>query len=194
MEHGASRNGMRNEDLEQLTFADASFDLFITQDVFEHIFDASAAFREIARVLRPGGAHVFTVPYWPDRSTRVRAVRTESEIEHLRKPIHHDDPIDPTGALVVRDWGNDLTDFINDASGLDTQMFEPNDRRKVAGRLFAGVRHEEVILLTGDLATTTALVRLRAGCHHAALKGMHQCRDPAVSVGPFFPILRGVLV
>jgi SAM-dependent methyltransferase len=130
MERGASRDGTRNEDLERLTFPDESFDLFITQDVFEHIFGASTAFREIARVLRPGGAHVFTVPYWPDRSTRVRAIRAGSEIEHLRKPIYHDDPIDPTGALVIRDWGNDLTGFIKDACGLDTQIIEPNERRK----------------------------------------------------------------
>ncbi len=121
---------MRNEDLERLTFPDESFDLFITQDVFEHIFDVCIAFREIARVLRQGGAHVFTVPYWPDRSTRMRAIRTGSDIEHLSKPIYHDDPIDPTGVLVVRDWGSDLTGIIKKACGLDTQIFAPNDRRK----------------------------------------------------------------
>ena len=121
---------MRNEDLEQLTFPDESFDLFITQDVFEHIFDAYIAFQEIARVLRQGGAHVFTVPYWPDRSTRVRAIRTGSGIEYVRRPIYHDDPIDPSGALVVQDWGDDLTGIIKDACGLDTQIFEPNDRRQ----------------------------------------------------------------
>lgn len=130
MERGATKGAMRNEDLEQLTFPDESFDLFITQDVFEHIFDASTALREIARVLRRGGAHVFTVPYWPDRSTRVRAVRTGSEIEHVRKPIYHKDPVDPTGALVVRDWGSDFTRFITDACGLDTRIIERNDRRK----------------------------------------------------------------
>ncbi len=32
----------------------------LTQDVFEHLFDPAAAFREIARTLQPGGAHVFT--------------------------------------------------------------------------------------------------------------------------------------
>jgi SAM-dependent methyltransferase len=55
-------NGIRCENLERLTFADESVDLHITQDVFEHLFDPAAAFREIARTLRPGGAHVFTPP------------------------------------------------------------------------------------------------------------------------------------
>ena len=41
---------------------DESFDLVITQDVFEHVYDGPAAFREIERTLRPGGVHVFTVP------------------------------------------------------------------------------------------------------------------------------------
>lgn len=36
---GIHQSGWRNEDLENQTFADGSFDLVITQDVFEHIFD-----------------------------------------------------------------------------------------------------------------------------------------------------------
>jgi 2-polyprenyl-3-methyl-5-hydroxy-6-metoxy-1,4-benzoquinol methylase len=37
-------------------------DIVISQDVLEHVFDAPAVFREIARTLRPGGIHIFTVP------------------------------------------------------------------------------------------------------------------------------------
>jgi len=29
-----------------------------------------------------------------------------------------------------RPWGDDLTGIIKDACGLDTQIFEPNDRRQ----------------------------------------------------------------
>jgi SAM-dependent methyltransferase len=47
--------GYRCEDLERQTFADNSFDLVITQDVFEHIVKPDLAIREIARTLRPGG-------------------------------------------------------------------------------------------------------------------------------------------
>ena len=54
--------GWINQDAEKLTCADGAFDLVVTQDVFEHIFDIDAAFREIRRTLRPGGAHVFTTP------------------------------------------------------------------------------------------------------------------------------------
>ena len=50
------------QDIEDLTFPDESFDLVLTQDVLEHVLRPDRAFTEIARVLRPGGAHVFTVP------------------------------------------------------------------------------------------------------------------------------------
>jgi len=48
------RSGCRCENLEKLTFPDESFDLFVSQDVVEHVFDPEAAFKEIARVLKPG--------------------------------------------------------------------------------------------------------------------------------------------
>jgi SAM-dependent methyltransferase len=59
---GATRDGVRCEDVTRLTFDDASLDLFVTQDVFEHALDAADGFAEIARVLRPGGLHVITDP------------------------------------------------------------------------------------------------------------------------------------
>ena len=43
--------------MEKQTFADASFDLVITSDVFEHVLDPSRGFSEIARTLRPSGVH-----------------------------------------------------------------------------------------------------------------------------------------
>jgi SAM-dependent methyltransferase len=40
---------------EALPFGDASFDLVLSYDVFEHVDDPVRAFRELRRVLRPGG-------------------------------------------------------------------------------------------------------------------------------------------
>ena len=59
---GTLHQGFRCEDLEQLTFADGRFELVMTQEVFEHVFDYRRAFREVMRTVRPGGAHVFTTP------------------------------------------------------------------------------------------------------------------------------------
>jgi SAM-dependent methyltransferase len=51
-----------------LPFPDASLDRVIASEVLEHIGDDQAAIAEIARVLRPGGLAVVTVPRWfPER-------------------------------------------------------------------------------------------------------------------------------
>lgn len=70
---GMTHRGVRCEDLMALTFASNRFDLVITQDVVEHVADPDTAFREIRRVLRPGGHHVFTDfgADLPDRLQRI---------------------------------------------------------------------------------------------------------------------------
>jgi ubiquinone/menaquinone biosynthesis C-methylase UbiE len=59
---GQYKGEHRSEDLRALTFPDQSFDLFITSDVFEHVFEPEKGFGDIARVLKPGGMHIFTMP------------------------------------------------------------------------------------------------------------------------------------
>ncbi|WP_262296544.1 class I SAM-dependent methyltransferase [Microvirga sesbaniae] len=44
---GTLHQGYRCEDLEKQTFEDEAFDLVITQDVLEHVFDPAAVHREI---------------------------------------------------------------------------------------------------------------------------------------------------
>ena len=54
---GQFKDGQRSEDLEALTFQDESFDLVITQDVFEHVLQPAKAFPEIARTRRRTRTH-----------------------------------------------------------------------------------------------------------------------------------------
>jgi SAM-dependent methyltransferase len=127
---GESRNGQRSENLESLTFSDNSFDLVITQDVFEHVLRPKLAFAEIARTLKPGGAHVFTVPYYRGKETVIRARATDGDkIEYLAEPDYHGNPIDPKGSLVVTEWGDEICDFIFYASGMTTSIFNFFDTR-----------------------------------------------------------------
>jgi methionine biosynthesis protein MetW len=63
-------NAQRIDDASRLPFADASFDVVVCVEVLEHLFAPLDAVREMARVLRPGGLLIVTVPnvaYWRRR-------------------------------------------------------------------------------------------------------------------------------
>src|SRR5262249_58323037 len=47
---------------DRLGFADRTFDLVLSFDVFEHIADSDAHLAEVRRVLRPGGAYALQTP------------------------------------------------------------------------------------------------------------------------------------
>jgi SAM-dependent methyltransferase len=118
-------NGIRCENLEDLSCGDESFDLHLTQDVFEHLFDPAVAFREIARTLRPGGAHVFTTPLVrKNEPTRFCAsLAPNGTVVHLiEPPEYHGNPISQQGSLVTVNWGYDITTFIFETSGLFTEI------------------------------------------------------------------------
>lgn len=128
---GTLVNGIRCEDLQNMTYEDEEFDLVITQDVLEHIPDPAAAFKEIARTLKPGGAHLFTVPFNHGTKTVRRAIVEGKETTHLMGPIYHGNPIDAEGgSLTITDWGSDMFDFIRNASGMTTEIIGLNDPQK----------------------------------------------------------------
>jgi SAM-dependent methyltransferase len=67
-EHGGGRWALCAADGLQLPFAGGQFDLVICAEVLEHVPDHDRAAAEIARVLRPGGDAVVSVPrYGPER-------------------------------------------------------------------------------------------------------------------------------
>jgi len=139
---GSLRHGVRCENLEALTFRDESIDLHISQDVMEHVFDPYAAFAEIARTLRPGGAHVFTTPLVNKEkpSQRAAALEADGSIRHVFPPEYHGNPIDPQGSLVTWRWGFDITRHIFEASGLFTEIYVIDD-------LTQGIRAEYIEVL-----------------------------------------------
>lgn len=110
---GRSKGGVRCEDLEQLTFPDNRFDLVITEDVLEHVPDPHRAFREIRRVLKPGGCHIFTVPLHEGKKTVTRAALENDNVVHLMPPVYHGDPLRAEGALVYTDFGDDTATMLN---------------------------------------------------------------------------------
>ncbi|RYZ08846.1 MAG: class I SAM-dependent methyltransferase [Myxococcales bacterium] len=138
---GAVRGDFVCQDLERQTFADGSFDLVVTQDVLEHVFDARQALREITRTLKPGGLHVFTVPWYYWRPTVVRARRDASgSVEYLLPPDYHGNPIKPQArSLVVTEWGRELLEVIDGAAGTTTEVHRLDDANRGISGAFVDV-------------------------------------------------------
>lgn len=121
---GTLIDGVRCEDIERPTLADASVDVIISSDVFEHIVDVDAALAQVARVLGPEGVHVWTTPQYRDRDISApRVRRSDSSLEYLVPPEYHSDPVNPDGALVTYDWGQDLPDRVASVAGMWTTIF-----------------------------------------------------------------------
>ncbi len=121
---GSYKEGIRCENLEKMTFGDESFDLVIRQDVLEHVLNPALAFKEISRILKPTGVHVFTIPYYSTKKTIVRAGQTSDGIKYLKEPMFHDSQSDEKGSLVVTEWGNDVLDLIFRYSGMKTIIYD----------------------------------------------------------------------
>ncbi|MDA8412920.1 MAG: class I SAM-dependent methyltransferase [Desulfobacteraceae bacterium] len=112
-EFGIVNNGVRNENLERLTFPDNHFDVVITSEVLEHVAKFDDALQEIRRVLKPGGYHVFTVPVdWELPASRERVTIDANGPVHVLPPIFHGDTIRDEGILVFRDFGSDVLDVL----------------------------------------------------------------------------------
>jgi SAM-dependent methyltransferase len=123
---GTTRNGVRCEDVQKLSYADASFDLVTHTEVLEHVPDDRRAFAEMRRVLRPGGWMLFTVPLY-GAATIERARLCNGAVEHLLPPVYHGDPArggDPI--LAYRDYGDDIVSRLRDA-GFAEAWIEPAD-------------------------------------------------------------------
>jgi len=121
---GELRDGVRCEDLMATTFPSESFDLIVTSDIFEHVRKPDRGFQEIYRVLRPGGAHVFSLPVTaPTPPTTVARVDTSGTDDvFLLEPYYHGTH------LVYNDFGADLLELLEEIGFVaSTVQFEsPN--------------------------------------------------------------------
>jgi SAM-dependent methyltransferase len=97
------------ENLMNLSFEDSVFDLVISSDVMEHVSNPYLGFKEIYRVLKPGGRHIFTMSFNPEYFLdEIRAEMVEEKLIHLKEPLMHLDPLDPDGCLVYTVFGLEM--------------------------------------------------------------------------------------
>jgi len=110
--------GVRNEDLTQLTFPAAEFDAVLSFDCFEHIPDFPAAIREIARILKPGGRLMWSVPFRANFETNLSraTVAQDGSITHHEPAEYHGDPVNSKGCLCFTHFGWQMLDQVRKAN------------------------------------------------------------------------------
>jgi SAM-dependent methyltransferase len=122
----ALQSGIPHQDLCELTFGDARFDLVLCNELFEHVQHLDRAFAEIARVLRPDGRLVATCPLaFGQVESIVKAVADPhtGEPQLQGEAEHHGDPIRPhQGSLVYRIPGWELLSQLREAGFSQTRM------------------------------------------------------------------------
>lgn len=125
------RDLVPHQDLCALTLAEASVDLVLCNELFEHLYDLPSALSEIHRILRPGGWLISTCPLAYDRYESIIKARhrdgatpgVAAEAELLTEPEFHGDPVAPEqGSLVYQIPGWELLDQAR-AAGLTDVHF-----------------------------------------------------------------------
>jgi SAM-dependent methyltransferase len=132
-------------DLERLSYPDASLDIVLVADVFEHVRHDEEAFHEVHRVLTPGSVVLFTVPYEPERAETLIRVRVEDDQDVLlMEPEYHGGG---GHTLAYRTYGRDLLRRLRE-SGFAVGIWELDiPRHAVAHQIvFVGVKGSAIPL------------------------------------------------
>lgn len=128
-EFGSVSPSVPSEDLCDLSYPDAAFDLVLTSDTLEHVPDLEGALSEIRRVLRPEGLHVFTAPVVDDgRKSRRRARLVEGRVLHDLPPSYHGRPGQKAeDFLVYYEFGSDFVDLVDELGFHTRRIVSPQN-------------------------------------------------------------------
>jgi SAM-dependent methyltransferase len=97
-------------DATRLPLADASLDTVLMFGGIHHVPDRLGLFREVARVLRPGGRFLWREPvsdFWPWRALRAMVYRLSPTLDaDHERPLLHDEtaPVLAAAGLELRTW------------------------------------------------------------------------------------------
>lgn len=114
---------IHRRDVTALEFGDAELDAAASLDVLEHVPRYEAALAEFARVLRPGGVLVFSVPFY-ERQAHSEAIAREREdgsVEFFGEAEYHGDPRGG-GVPCFHHFGWDVTGALRQAGFGDAAL------------------------------------------------------------------------
>jgi SAM-dependent methyltransferase len=126
---GARHDGVLCQDVQRLTFCDGSFDVCTSTEVFEHVEDDRRGFREVLRVLRPGGLLVFSVPMDASGLT-VERTRLEADGRRIDvlPPEYHGDRLRGDKVFTYRNYGRDVCERLVEAGFAQASIERPRAR------------------------------------------------------------------
>ncbi|MFZ5862531.1 MAG: class I SAM-dependent methyltransferase [Nitrospirota bacterium] len=136
---GAFKGTIQCQDVQRLTYDSDVFDLVTSTEVFEHVPNDQQGFREIYRVLKPGGYFAFTVPLLGNAVTVERAVLQDGRVVHVLPPEYHGDRIRGLGrVLAFRNYGTDIGARL-EAAGFSAAIRDVSEPRHA-------IRHMKVVV------------------------------------------------
>lgn len=137
---GETFGDFRNEDMENSTFPDDSFDLVCHADIMEHLFHPERALLDNCRILRPGGVAIFVFPVYRELPATIQManVNEGGRVEYYYPPEYHGSPVGGGKCLVVWKYAVDIinrfrsiVEGIND--GHSYEFFHTTDKDESMG-------------------------------------------------------------
>jgi SAM-dependent methyltransferase len=109
-EYNSIDKNTRHEDILSLTYSSGLFDIVLHSDTLEHVPDVDRALTEIWRILKPGGASIFSIPIVRDgRPSIARVALQNGELYHYKLPSYHGGSYQTTRQyLVCYEFGEDF--------------------------------------------------------------------------------------
>lgn len=133
-EEGLKSSKIPHQNLESLTYADAIFDLVLTSDILEHVRNPLEAFSEIARILKIGGYHIFTVPMqYPIQDRTISRVKIVDGIDVLLSPAQYHGNGKGGQSLVYSNFGLDIVLLLSKC-GFSTLLLKSNAQSNFANK------------------------------------------------------------
>lgn len=154
IKNGTYKNGILNVDIENIPFPNNSYDILITMDIFEHIFNPIKAIQEIYRVLKYGGYYLMTVPIdnglnyteKPTKKVNSKIILLPTRVGKFKgfniNPEYHGNPDSNNKSIVTYYWGYDIIDFIKKYTDFEVEINHLKDLHEYG---ICGIYNETII-------------------------------------------------